>query len=268
MLINNKIGYIFTTFDSPLLKKKSFLKNLKLNFFSDKGISKKTSEEEYFFSFMKNLKKFLHRPIFTFILNNENKDSFIHEIESADIDLFYIFSTYPQVNSKSFQISNFFQKNLKIETIEKFFWVKSYFSSPFFIESIVKKLRKKISEDKIDEKKIKIIFLAEEDSKNPLYTFECQITSQKVVKYFPYIEGELFLYTKKNFKSFIEKQSKENIYFISISNIINDNLIIDNLKNYKHYLFNSLTEDTFFVRSIVDIIEEKNFITNDMLNNF
>jgi len=268
MLVNNKIAYIFTSYNTPYLydKKLSFFKKIKLKFKKEKVLE--NIKDENFLSFINYSEKYSQKKIFPFLLNNENKDEFIDSIEKFNADIFYVFSTYPQMNSKTFEISNFFKHHFPSETIDKLFWVKSYFSSSIYINSLVKKIRKIILKNKLNEKNLKLIFLAEKDPFNNLYNFESKVTSQNIIKYFPYSEGETIFYDEKNIKKILEKENNKNTIFIQISSILEDKLIVENFDNKPFYYITSLIEDSFFIRSIFNIIEEKNFITNEMLNIF
>ena len=130
------------------------------------------------------------------------------------------------------------------------------------------------NENNLDEKKSSILFLAKKlNTHNPLYFFECETTSQNIIKTFPYIEGHL-LYFSDDYKDLKIDEIRKNSIIIPISNLIDNSEIIKNieflktaLKNQKKDVFISktLNYNNTFIRSVFDIIDDKNFISNEML---
>ena len=271
MIENKKIVYIFTA-----LTKNSFSKKKKLTIF-DKFLLKFSKKEKVlkkedtnlkkrgFDSFLKNISCFREKKSFFLDVNLEKPDlSLIETIEKEKADSYFICSIYPQYCNQMKEIANFFSLNIKVEVLDKFYWIKSYYSHPIFLETIKKNIKKTLLENNLDEKDTFLLFAASNNTDNKLYNFEIETTANKIIKNFPYLDGGFLDFD-------FSKILRKNIILCSISTLeedveIKETLKID-LKKEKINLFFTpkLIDDQNFIRSIFDIIDEKNFITNDML---
>ncbi|NGX44682.1 MAG: hypothetical protein K1060chlam3_00854 [Candidatus Anoxychlamydiales bacterium] len=183
---------------------------------------------------------------------------------------------YPQYNLDLSQIANFFSLSLYDDVLEKFFWIKSYAQHPIFVKAIQKTIKSVMKKNDLDEKSTFFLFLAKTPiTYSPLYYFESEITCQNTVKAFPYVEGILHFFSENihDFK-LNEVKKRKNVIIIPISSLTDDYQLRKKLSDFQTYLEDkkkhvfitkTLNQSSYFIRSIFDIIDEKNFVSNDML---
>lgn len=287
MYKNKKIAYIFVTFGdefSYLTNKKnpsSFLNKFLKRFTKPKEIKKTKDTHIYELSekLVSEISKFTEKKCYCFYFNLENMhDRFIDDIQNSNADRFYIFPLFPQYQKDLSLIANFFALNLYDEITDKFFWVKSYHAHPFFIKSVRKNINSILKNHHLDQKDTIFFFLANEHINNSLYIFECETTSQNIIKAFQFAEGNLYFYHEKNLNPLnIENNPRKNLIIIPITTLIDDiktknkiDIIKDLLKRQKKDVFicKTLNHNSYFIRSILNIIDDKNFISNKMLTSF
>lgn len=279
MLTNKKIAYIFASIGETSfeISKKSFFKNFLDKFLTKNKKVKKDVTDIYEITdkFISSISRYSEKKCFSFYLNLENRhEKFINDINEYKADRYYIFPLYPQYNRDINSIANFFSLNFFDDIVERFFWTKSYSHHPLFITAHQKNIKSILKKNNLDEKKSSILFLAKKlNTHNPLYFFECETTSQNIIKTFPYIEGHLH-YFSDDYKDLKIDEIRKNSIIIPISNLIDNSEIIKNieclktsLKNQKKDVFISktLNYNNTFIRSVFDIIDDKNFISNEML---
>ena len=183
---------------------------------------------------------------------------------------------YPQYNLEMNKIANFFSLNLYDDIVEKFFWIKSYGQHPIFAKALQKTIKTVLKKNNLDEKDTFFLFLAKSPiNYSPLYYFESEITCQNTVKAFPYVEGILHFFSDDihDFK-IKEVKKRKNVIIIPITSLTDDYQTKEKLNDFKSYLekqknhvfiTKTLNQSSYFIRSIFDIIDEKNFVSNEML---
>ncbi|MFA6119544.1 MAG: ferrochelatase [Parachlamydiales bacterium] len=279
MFSNKKIVYVFVTLGNESLKETS-------KSFFDKIFKKKQTaapkkiindihplSERLIFSIAKHT----DNKCLSFYLNLENThEDFLNLINEANAERYYIFPLFPQYCNQISFIANYFSINISDKIIDRFFWIKSYHHHHLFIKSIERSISNLMKKDNLDQKNTLFLFAASNSSKeNSLYLFECENTSQKIIKSYPYVEGSLHYYPE-NLQTLdhLNDNHRKIIIIIPISTLINDEETQESLKSIKDYLenqkknvfiCNTLNESSFFIRSVLDIIEEKNYLTNKML---
>ena len=283
MLPNKKIAYIFVsigdTNNNPSKKndEKSFFKKFLDKIFKKNKKNLKTFNNFYEIAdrFISTIKKYSDKKCFSFYLNLENSHvTFISDINEYQADQYYIFPIYPQYNQEINFIANFFSLHFSEETLNKIFWIKSYPKHPLFIKAHLKNIQNILKKNNLDQKQSFFLFLAKNlDTPNPLYSFECETTSQNILKAFPYIEGNLHYFSDKKNDLKIS-QNRKNVIIIPITSLIDTNEIIQNTNSLKNtlekhnknvFISKTINHNNFFVRSVFDIINDDNFISNEML---
>ncbi|NGX33825.1 MAG: Ferrochelatase [Candidatus Anoxychlamydiales bacterium] len=280
-----KIVYIFASFGdenakiSKEVKRFSFFEKIKESFLKKAKIldENKTDVYEILDKLILSISKYSEKKCYCFYLNQEEShELFIKEIQKENADRYYIFPMYPQYNVDLNQIANFFSLNLYDDVVEKFFWVKSYGQHQIFAKAIQKTIKSILKKNNLDEKDTFFLFLAKSSmSSSPLYYFESEISCQNIVKTFPYVEGILHFFSEdfNDFKISLVKKRK-NVIIIPITSIIDDSQIRKITGDFKSllekqkkmvFIAKTLNQSSYFIRSIFDIIDEKNFVSNDML---
>jgi len=285
MFPNKKIVYIFVSIGdenanpSKEVKKKSFLENFFSRFSKKKKFLKedKTDIYQILDNLTSSISKYSEKKCYSFYLNKEEShEKFITDIQKENADRYYIFPMYPQYNLDLNQIANFFSLSLYDDILEKFFWIKSYAQHPIFAKALQKIIKNVMKKNNLDEKDTFFLFLAKSPiSYSPLYYFESEITCQNTVKAFPYAEGVLHFFSEDihDFK-ISEVKKRKNVIIIPISSLIDDYRLRKKLSDFqthleekkKHvFIAKTLNQSSYFIRSIFDIIDEKNFVLNEML---
>ncbi len=282
MFPNKKIVYIFTSLgdenDNPYIQKKSLLETLKKRFLKKPKVLKKNKSDIYQIldNLISSIAKYSEKKCFSFYLNQKDThEKFIKNIQNEKADRHYIFPMYPQYNLEINKIANFFSLNLFDDILEKFFWIKSYAQHPIFAKAIQKTIKTVLKKNHLDEKDTCFLFLAKNPINTPLYYLESEISCQNIIKAFPYVEGILHFFTSEIQDFKLNKiKKRKNIIIIPISSIIDDyhtKKILNDFKTYlekqkKHvFITKTLNQSSYFIRSIFDIIDDKNFISNEML---
>jgi protoheme ferro-lyase len=283
MFTNKKINYIFVSLGDERISNKKPKKIPFFNKFSkiikknENQEIKETSTFDLSEKLVSEISKFTEKKCFSFYLNLENMhDKFITEIQKSNADRFFIFSLYPQFRPPISLISDFFSLNLYDDITNNFFWIKSFHNHDFFIKSIQKNINTILKKHELDEKETIFLFFADELSNCPLYTFECEITSQSIIKAFQFVEGSLFYYDENqiDLSKKIKTSNRKNIIIIPITTIIDDikiqkktEILQKLLEKEKKSVFicKTLNHNPNFIRSILDIIDEKSFVSNKML---
>ena len=279
MFSKKKVNYIFASFgDEKIIKsdKKSFFlkRFMKKEEKNDSPIQNK-NVFELFGLLISQIQKFTDKKNYSFYLNMENThDQFINDIQNSDAEQFYIFPLFPQTHPDINSIANFFSLNLYDEITNNFFWVKSFHNNQFFIKAIQKNIYPLIKKETLNEKETLFLFLANDYPNSPLYNFECEITCQNIIKAFQYIDGKICFFNDNN-QNCLNNINRKNVILIPISTLIDDvdtqkntEVIKKELEKQKKAVFicKTLNHNTYFIRSIVDIIEEKSFVSNKMLS--
>jgi len=283
MFDNKKINYIFVSLgDVPNNEKKtSFFQKVYKKFFK----KDKTNENNDYFlhklteDFIFSISKYTEKKCFSFYLNLEFlHNKFLDEIQqNSKKERYYIFPLYPQYCQETCNIANFFSINFPDEILDNFFWTKSFHNHPFFIKAIQKNINTILKKYNLDQKDTIFLFLANDFSEtNNLYLLECETTCQNIIKSFQYIEGFLYYFSDSNLEK-IKKSTRKNVIIIPITNLLYDNTIKNNIENFKLslqrdkknvFISKPLNENNYFIRSILNIIDEKNFVSNTMLLNY
>jgi len=283
MFTNKKIIYIFASFGDEIINNSNKNKTSFLNRFIKKVAKKEIKETSIFElseKLLSEISKFTDKKCYSFYLNLENlHDQFINEIQSSTADRFYIFSLYPQYKSNLSLIANFFSLNFFDEITNNFFWIKSFHNHPYFIKSIQKNIKNILKKNNLDQKDTFFLFLANEHDICSLYNFECETTCQNIIKTFQFIEGLLFFYNENHLELLkkIKNNPRKKIVLIPITTLIDDiktQKKIAVIKNYFEkqnktvFICKTLNHNPYFIRSILDIIDEKTFVSNKMLTSF
>ncbi len=290
MFTNKKINYIFVSFgeeviNNPNNNSNKFVSNkfAFFNKFTKKLVKNQTLEikETPVFELSEKLiseiSKFTDKKCYSFYLNLESMhDQFINDIQSSIADRFYVFSLYPQYRSDISLIANFFSLNLYDEITNKFFWIKSFHNNSFFIKAIQKNIKTILKKNDLDEKDTIFLFLANEYENCSLYAFECEITCQSIIKAFQFIEGSLCFYNENHF-DLLKTNPRKKVIIIPITTLIDDiktQKKLEILQNFLEkqnkvvFICKTLNHNPYFIRSILDIIDEKSFVSNKMLTSF
>lgn len=286
MFFNKKINYIFASFGDEVISNQN--KNANKSFFLNKLIKKNTPKEEFIPNKDSNIyelteklileiSRYTDKKCYSFYLNHEKThDNFINQIQDSEIDRYYIFPLFPQYRSDLSQIANFFSLNLYEESKEKFFWIKSFHNHPFFIKDIQKNIKVILKKYNLDEKETLVLFYANSQDTSSLYSLECEITSQSIIKAFQFVEGSICYLTNNLEESLqtIARNPRKKIVIVPISTLIDDMKTLKNIQLIQQFLEKNL-KDVFtcktlnhsphFLRSILDIIDEKFFVSNKML---
>lgn len=289
MFFNKKINYIFVSFGDEIISNQT--KNVNKSFFLNKLIKKNTQKEEIIPNNESNIyelseklvleiSRYTDKKCFSFYLNLEKThDKFIHEIQSSNVDRFYIFPLYPQYRSDLSLIANFFSLNLYEQSLNNFFWIKSFHNHPYFIKDIQKNIKGILKKYNLDEKETMFLFLANKIDQTSLYSLECEITCQNIIKAFQYVEGSI-LYFSDDFEDLLKNiisNPRKKIVIIPISTLIDDLKTLKNIEkiqtllekqNKEIFTCKTLNHSFHFLRSILDIIDEKSFVSNKMLTAF
>jgi protoheme ferro-lyase len=286
MFKNKKIINIFASFGEEKTNSKtkeinnsSFLnKFLKRFVKQEKPKSKEITLYKLSEELISNIIRFTDKKCFSFYLNLEKThDQFIEEIQNSKADRFYVFPLFPQYRSDISLIANFFSLNLYDEITDKFFWIKSYHHHPFFTKALQKNIKAIFKKNDLDEKNTVFLFLANEYTNDILYKFECEITCQNVIKAFQFVEGKLCFYNENFSLNMIKNNMRKKVVIIPITTLIDDTKTLKSIENIIKFLetqkkdvfiCKTLNYNSYFIRSIFDIINEKNFVTNKMLCNF
>ncbi|NGX29595.1 MAG: Ferrochelatase [Candidatus Anoxychlamydiales bacterium] len=285
MFPNKKIVYIFVSIGdenakiSQDVKKKSFFENLKKIFSKNENVIKENKSDIYQIldKLTSSISKYSEKKCYCFYLNQEKThEKFITDIQRENADRYYVFPMYPQYNLEMNKIANFFSLNLYDDIVEKFFWIKSYGQHPIFAKALQKTIKTVLKKNNLDEKDTFFLFLAKSPiNYSPLYYFESEITCQNTVKAFPYVEGILHFFSDDihDFK-IKEVKKRKNVIIIPITSLTDDYQTKEKLNDFKSYLekqknhvfiTKTLNQSSYFIRSIFDIIDEKNFVSNEML---
>ncbi|NGX55873.1 MAG: Ferrochelatase [Candidatus Anoxychlamydiales bacterium] len=290
MIQNNKIGYIFPTIENDILEiqpKENFFSRL----FKKNKITKKNKKYNFFDEkleeFHKKIKHLTFQKTLFFNLNDTSFfESFFSNIENEIIDKWYVFPLFFQFSeATTSKIANFFLENLNEKTLNKLFWIKSISSHTKYISFLQKKIISLLRTNHLDEKDCVFIFFTntfdELSLHCNLFNLEINTTFQKVIKKFPYAFCEINFFddiekSLKNLDDTINKTKKRKNYIFIPLNIFDEVRLKNNLslifeklqKNNKNYflLSNIFTEKEFLL-DIFEIINEKNFVTNQMLSN-
>jgi protoheme ferro-lyase len=284
--MNKNIGYIFVVFENHLFEKK----DEKVSFF--KRLFKKTNKDPFFknenflnsnfIRFAEKIKKLdSKKTIFLNISDVNSFDNFLMEIDNLKIDRWYVFPLFFQYSENTTsKIAEIFFQNLTPEILNKLFWVKSISNHLKYINFIQKKIINVLKKNELDQKKSIFLFFTRsyEDNMSHLYNLEIENSYQKIIKKFPYAHFEIKYLNHINIKEDILNMMKsinkrDNYIFVPL-NIFDENreksnlnAIFDILKKNGKNLF--LLEDIYlekeFLLSIFDIINEKNFMTNQMM---
>ncbi|MBN2479654.1 MAG: ferrochelatase [Parachlamydiales bacterium] len=280
MFENKKISYIFIYFKEKTVKNKQ-----KINFFkkitnifknhSNKSIVKikKDVIKNKLDEFTNYISKYTPHHCLSFCLDQKTDlyENFYNDIKKSKSEYFYIFPFYPQISIKTANLANHFSKIFSEEIMKKMLFVKSYHISPSFIKAHQKNIKKCLLENKLSEKETTLLFYAEKDD-ILLNKIECINTAKKIISIFPYLEGEL-IYSINDIKI----KQRSNYILVFISSLIKNyeiQLTLQEIKNYlskenKHvFITQEIFENLEFKRDILDIIDEKNFITNEMMRFF
>jgi len=281
MFHESNVGYIFASLgiEPKEIKKRSFFKKLFKKSAKNSHLPYLNSVNDFYKcseTFITSISKYSDNKCLSFHLYLEDThEDFIKSIKEEKKDKYYIFPFFPQTASQLSLIAKFFSDNLESEKTDNFFWVKPYHLNGYFIRSIQKNINDIFKKNKLDQKETMFLYIANNDYISPLYLIECQTTCQKIIKAYQFVDGMLYYYPSNlQVLNDLEKNLRKNIIIIPISTIITDIELSKNLENLKNFLESQkkrvfyskpLNESEFFIRSIVDIIEEKNFISNNML---
>lgn len=285
MFLNKKNNYIFVSFGDE--NNTNFNQNSNKSSFFNKFLKKQpidvtlkikeTSIFDLSQKFISEISKFTDKKCYSFYLNLENThDNFINEIKASNADRFFIFPLFPQYRPDISLIANFFSLNLYDEITSKFFWIKSFHNNSFFIKAIQKNIKIILKKYDLDEKDTIFLFFANQQVNCPLYNFECEISCQGIIKAFQFVEGSICFFdeNEKNLLQNIKNNQRKKIIIIPITTLIDDVKTQKNIKtiqsilekqNKNVFLCKTLNHNPHFIRSILDIIEEKSFVSNKML---
>ncbi|MBI5346619.1 MAG: ferrochelatase [Chlamydiae bacterium] len=218
----------------------------------------------------------------------------MEKLEKESADEWYIFPIFPQFSyATSGLIAQFFSKTLDQSLVNKFFWTKSYGSHNSFVSLQQKLISDLLKKNNLQERDIFLIFAAHGIPNHFLqngdfYESECQTSAKAILKAFPYALGKLgfynFYFEKdnnnlldicKNIKTFAK--DRKNALLVPISSCLEfsktTSEIEDNLckvlksQGINSFKTSSLGLNLDWVRSILNIIEEKNCVSNHMLTN-
>ncbi|NGX62989.1 MAG: Ferrochelatase [Candidatus Anoxychlamydiales bacterium] len=281
MFPNKKIVYIFASLGDGVYKKD--IASNKVSFFlkifqrSKKKIKVQQNINDTFEiseKFISKVSKYSEKQCFSFYLHSDHlHEKFIKDVQTAKADRYYIFPLYPQYNLELSNLANFFSLNLYREICDKFFWVKSYSQHSFFTKALQKNIKNILKKNVLDEKETLFLFLAKDYINNsPLYILDTEITCQNIVKAFQYVEGSLLFFNEDT--NDLKMKKRKNIIIIPITTLIDNyetiqtiGIVKKTLEEQKKQVFvcKTLNHSSYFIRSIFNIIDEKNFVSNEML---
>jgi len=282
MFPNKKIIYIFVSLgdeNAKILKKEnknSFFEKLKKRFSKKEKpiLVDKNDIYQVLDKLISSISKYSEKKCFSFYLNQLDKhEKFIVDIQKEMADRYYVFPMYPQYNADLNQIANFFASNIADDILKNFFWIKSYAQHPLYSKAIQKSIRSIFKKNNLDEKETFFLFLAKTPvNHSELFYLESELTCQNIVKGFPYVEGALHFDDADTFKIASIKKRK-NVIIIPISSLTDDYQTRNNLEDFKMlleekkhvFITHTLNQNSYFIRSVFDIIDEKNFVSNEML---
>ncbi len=290
MSSSNKIGLVFPSLvdkknSTQIIEKQSFISKIfkKITKKKNTNFPKQSSFINIYDNLFLSLSKMSVFPIAMFYLNLEKTHlDFFEKIKKTPVDYWYIFPLYAQFSfSTTGSIADFFSKNLDEDILHKFLWIKSISSNMDYIKYLQKCIKKTLKEKKIEEKDtIFLFFTYQNDLIYPmdLHVIESEISISKIIKVFPYAYGALSFYDfyfdpQNDFEKKLEKLksiNRKNILCIPLNffdTIKAENQLskIIEKQNKKIYICNALNNDPLWIKSIFEIIEEKNFVTNNML---
>ena len=269
MFQNKKKIYIFTFLNNFNIKTKSHF----LSFF--KNEEKNNIDLTYlkFQKFISILEQKEKNTIGLYFNETFDTELFIKQLEMNKKSLFYIFPLYPQIHQNIKKIAAFFSKNIPPNYLDSFFWRKSYFNSPYFLKTYNNLIESYIRKNNISQKDLSILFLYE-DNLSTLYFFEVESTCINIIKKFPLVYWDLYKIDESlDFYSKIVLKRK-NLIICHISTLLSNTKEENRLKIIKKEFLNkiesvhileNIIDDENFSNEIFDIIDARNFITNDML---
>lgn len=281
MFINKKINYIFASFGDEIVKNTNkstfFNKLIKKNSTSEIIPLKEKQTFEISEKFILEISKFTDKKCFSFYFNLKNThEKFIQQIKESKADRFFVFFLFPQYRPDISLIANFFSSNLN-EITNKLFWIKSFHNNLLFIKAIQKNIKNTLKKYELDEKDTILLFLANAFENCDLYTYECEISAQNIIKAFQFIEGSICFYKENEDFSKIVNNPRKKILIIPITTLIDDietQKKINSLQNFLErqkkivFICKTLNHSPHFSRSILDIIDEKSLLSNKMISSF
>ncbi len=294
----------FAFFQKELLKKSSKKKpNLFDKLFTKNILKKNLKKTEIDYkqiSFYENTQKLIMSitkltdiPCFSFyLLLPSTHEEFFENIEKCNADEFYIFPFFPQFSyATTGIIASYFEKTVKTNLLKKFLWIKSYCSSKPYIYTYHKLLKDFIDCNNLYEKETIFLFTAHSIPENlindgDVYDIECLTSFQNILKNFPYIVGRIGFHPfffENNLKPTVKDictdikyiaKDRKNIIFIPFSSSLEYPKSLKEIEllfpmiekqELKPFLAPSINFHPNWIKSILEIIEEKNFVNNQML---
>ncbi|MCC5831516.1 MAG: ferrochelatase [Chlamydiales bacterium] len=232
-VVRTKLPQLFNHYLFRRIAKKRAVK-VAVDYESIGGSSPIYSDTEYVAD---ALRKKLKAPVLTFhrYLPSTHADS-LAAIENLDVSEIRVFPMFPQFTyATTGSIARFFLNKLSRKTVDTLKWVKSYPSHPAFIAVTQRAIREFLEAHQLDEKEILFFFSAHglpQDfvDQGDLYSYECRLSYDCVMKGFPKAEALLAYQSKfgpgewlrpytQEVCEQIEKYRKgrENVLFIPIS---------------------------------------------------
>jgi len=289
--MNKKKGFIIANIN--------YQNNLPLNnniidkFFKKKNLSSNHEKNNDFTientnSLCMKLEKKLESTVIPFHLHLPNThNEFLENLKKNDVEDWTIIPSFAQFSYPSTgSIANFFKNNLPKEIIYKLRWIKSYAGHREYIYAYYQKLQRFLMKNKLSERDCIFIFVAPKISnsfllENDIFKFEYEITFQEILKNFPFILGKL-LYEEASFPLLSEslenidywRQKRNNIVFIPLGNISDTDDVSVCLKKYKPFIkikdlelfcCPALNLSDYWINGLMKILEDKNFLSNQML---